>query len=306
MEKRIGIVGLGKMGGNIARRLVAADWEVYGFDKSEEAKEALAGDGVSVHTSILELAGALPLPRLFFIMVPHQFVDEVLADLSRGLNEGDVVIDAGNSNYQETIRRAEKLKRLGVSFIDVGVSGGPMGALLGSCLMVGGSREHFLKLEHLWRDLALDGGYGHFEGVGAGHFVKMVHNGIEYGMMQSIAEGFNLMRESKYELDLKEVSRVYRHGSVIVSRLLGWLEEGYQQHGVDLKNISGTVAQSGEGQWTVEAAKELKQAVPIIEGSLAFRKETEANPSYTGRVLSLMRTMFGGHEVLSNDEGEKE
>lgn len=297
MEKRIAIIGLGKMGGNIARRLHAHDWEVHGFDPNPDVREAMAHEGIVVASSILELAGAMPLPRLLWIMVPHIAVDEVLADLSRGLDEGDIIIDAGNSLYKDTIRRAEKTGRIGVTFLDVGVSGGPGGAKEGACLMIGGTRDTFLKLEDLWRDLAVETGYAHFEGVGAGHFVKMVHNGIEYGMMQSIAEGFSVMKQSEYNLDLKDVARVYRHGSVIVSRLMAWLEEGYQHYGVELEDVSGTVAHSGEGLWTIEAAKGMDVKVPIIEGALAFREASEKKPSYTGQILSMLRNMFGGHDV---------
>ena len=304
MEKRIGIIGLGSMGFNMTQRLAEKGWEVHGFDANTEKREAaMRAGGLTVHESMLEMAGALPLPRLIWIMVPHQFVDEVLADLLRGLDEGDAVIDGGNSHYKETIRRVQKTLRLGVKFIDVGVSGGPEGARNGACLMVGGDRETFLKLEDLWRDLAVDGGYAHFDGIGAGHYVKMVHNGIEYGMMQAIAEGFSLMRRAAYEYDLKDVAGVYRSGSVIASRLMDWLAEGYEQYGTELEGISGTVEFSGEGAWTVEAAHESGVPVPIIEQSQQFREESQKNPSYTGKILSMLRNMFGGHKAMEDEVG---
>ena len=297
LEKNIGIVGLGKMGSGFARRLAKRGWSVTGFDPDASARDAVAEDGVAVVESLRELAGTLPLPRLIWIMVPHQLVDEVLADVSRSLDAHDTLIDGGNSFYKEAIRRSEKLARQGVTFIDVGVSGGPKGARDGACLMVGGEQAAYKRLMPLWSDLAAKDGFGHFKGAGAGHFVKMVHNGIEYGMMQSIAEGFNLMRVSGYDLDLQDVARVYRHGSVIVSRLIGWLEEGYGKYGTALEDVSGSVTQSGEGLWTVETARELNQEVTVIERSLQFREESTEKPSYTGKILTMFRSMFGGHDV---------
>lgn len=289
----------------MAQHLVEKGWEVHGFDASAEKREAASRfNGVTVHESLLEMAGALPLPRLVWIMVPHEFVDEVLADLLRGMSQGDTIIDGGNSHYKETIRRVQKTNRLGVTFMDVGVSGGPEGARNGACLMVGGNRETFLKLEDLWRDLAVPEGYGHFEGIGAGHFVKMVHNGIEYGMMQGIAEGFSVLRRSGYDFDLKEVARVYRRGSVIESRLMAWLAEGYAEFGTELDDISGTVEFSGEGAWTIEAAREQGVPVPIIEASQKFREASLNNPSYTGKILSMLRNMFGGHKAREDEVGQ--
>jgi 6-phosphogluconate dehydrogenase len=207
------------------------------------------------------------------------------------------VIDGGNSPYKESIQRVRALEQRGINFLDAGVSGGPAGARNGACIMVGGRKEIFQKHEKLFQDLSVEKGYDYMGKAGAGHFVKMVHNGIEYGMMQALAEGFAVMKASPFDLDLTGVSELYNHKSVIESRLVGWLKNAYEQHGKDLREISGTVAQSGEGMWTVEAAKEFGVPVPIIKGALDFRLGSQSNPSYTGKIVSALRNQFGGHEV---------
>ena len=170
--------------------------------------------------------------------------------------------------------------------------------------MVGGRKEIFRKYKNLFRDLACKGGYAYMGGPGSGHFVKMVHNGIEYGMMQALAEGFALMKASPFEFDLTQIAKLYNHKSVVESRLVGWLHNAFSQHGENLDDISGTVSQSGEGSWTVEAAQELGVPVPVIEGSLNFRMQSQAHPSYTGKILSAVRNQFGGHEVFRKPLGE--
>jgi 6-phosphogluconate dehydrogenase len=207
------------------------------------------------------------------------------------------VIDGGNSLYTSDVPRAEKLAKLGVGFIDVGTSGGPGGARHGACLMIGGERQYCDRLEPLWRDISVEGGYRLFPAVGAGHFVKMVHNGIEYGMMQAIAEGFEILRESEYELDLTDVAEVYDHGSVVESRLVGWLQRAFELHGEALETVSGTVEHTGEGAWTVEAAEREGVEAKVIAEALAFRVRSETEPSYMGQVLSALREQFGQHDV---------
>ena len=211
------------------------------------------------------------------------------------LKRGDIIIDGGNSFYKDTILRAKRLAKKGIHLFDVGTSGGPRGALHGACLMIGGNAKVFEELRPLFRDLSNGTAYQFFSGTGAGHFVKMVHNGIEYGMMQAIAEGFALLKKAHFKLDLTEVASIYNNGSVIESRLTKWLEKAFLEHGNDLKAITGSVAQTGEGAWTAATAKALKIATPIIEGSVKFRKQSEKKPSYTGKVLSALRGQFGGH-----------
>lgn len=301
LKRKIGIVGLGKMGGNVARRLKGKGWKVWGYNKEQETTDHLSKEGVTPAYSLRELISGLTVPRLIWLMVPAgKPVDEVLFGkngLSQFLSAGDIVIDAGNSFYKDAIRRFEELKKKNIHFIDVGMSGGPSGALQGASLMIGGSRELYERLEPLFAELSVINGYQFFEGVGAGHFVKMIHNGIEYGMMQAIAEGFTILRSAPYKLTLTDVARVYNHGTVIESRLLEWLRSGLTIHGEDLSPVSGTVRHTGEGEWTVQVAREQKLTAAVIETALQFRKDSERNPSYTGKILTALRNQFGGHPI---------
>ncbi len=295
--KTLGYIGLGKMGGNMVFRLLEHGWNIIAYDPIAENVREVEEKGAVGTGSLEELAEKTGTPRLLWLMVPHQRVDDVLKSLTPLLNKGDTIIDGGNSNYRESIRRGRELKEKGLGFLDVGVSGGPQGAREGACVMVGGEKVLFEKYEDLFRDMATLDAYGYMGRSGAGHFVKMVHNGIEYGMMQAIAEGFAVIKASDFGIDLREVCRVYNHRSVIESRLTGWLQEAFEEYGDNLKEISGSVYHSGEGLWTVETAKELGVSVPVIEESLKFREESRKTPSYIGRILSALRNRFGGHEV---------
>jgi 6-phosphogluconate dehydrogenase len=293
----LGYIGLGKMGFNMVERLLEKGHRVVAFDRNQEAVREIAKKGAQTVASLQEMAFSLSAPCLIWIMVPYQAVDAVLTELVPLLAKSDTVIDGGNSPYKESIRRARQLETKGIDFLDAGVSGGPSGARGGACIMVGGKREVFEKFEGLFRDLSMEDGYGYMGTSGAGHFVKMVHNGIEYGMMQALAEGFAVMKASGFDLDLAKIADLYNHRSVIESRLVGWLKNAYEQYGRELEGISGSVAQSGEGMWTVEAAKELGIPAPVIRDALDFRLQSRKNPSYTGKVLSALRNQFGGHEV---------
>ncbi|MBI3624049.1 glucose-6-phosphate dehydrogenase [Candidatus Saccharibacteria bacterium] len=295
LRKQIGVVGLGKMGYNLSLRLQNGGWQVLGVDPKPPADNT-----IRITSSYKELVKQLAVPRIIWLMVPHDHVDEALfgADgLCGHLDKGDTIIDGGNSFYKESIKRAKRLANRGIRFIDVGVSGGPTGARQGASLMIGGNAEDFARLEPLFADLAVPGGYKFFAGTGAGHFVKMVHNGIEYGMMQAIAEGFTILNKADFGLNLEDIANVYNHGSVIESRLMKWLEQAFQLHGASLKKVSGNVGHTGEGEWTVEAAKRLGIKARVIEEALRFRVESEKNPSYTGQLLSALREQFGGHPV---------
>ena len=294
----IAIIGLGKMGANLARQLAKKQLTVFGYNRTTSVTRALEGEGVLGLDSFEELTSKLSAPRRVWLMLPAgPVVDETIAHITPHLEPGDVLIDGGNSFYQDSIRRGQQLTAAGFKFIDVGVSGGPQGALTGACCMVGGDTETFALIEPIVRTISLPNGYQHFAGNGAGHFVKMVHNGIEYGMMQAIAEGFSIMKRSPFDLDLMKVTDIYQHGSVIQSRLVGWLQTGLKQFGPELAAVSSTVAHTGEGAWTVKTAKKLGVPAPIIAGALEFRTQSAANPSYTGQLLSLIRHMFGGHAV---------
>lgn len=294
---KIGYIGLGKMGLGMVKLLLEKGHEVVATDPNADAMSEASAAGAEVVSNLEDLYTSLPNEKFIWLMVPHNIVDTVLGNLVPLLQAGDVVMDGGNSNFRETVRRGAELSKKGIDFMDVGTSGGPSGARNGACMMIGGARDKFEKYEQLFKDLSIENGYAYMGGTGAGHFVKMVHNGIEYGMMQAIGEGMEILQKSDFNLDLKEVSRIYNTGSVIESRLVGWLGKAYDEEGVDLDAISGEVSHSGEGLWTVEEAKATGIPIPVIEGSLQFREDSQGNPSYTGQVVSALRNQFGGHSV---------
>ena len=304
IPKEMAIIGLGKMGANMAKRMMNQGWRVVGHNRTAESTNELIQEGLVPAYSIEEVIEALPKKKIIWLMVPSgKPVDDILFGkdgLTHYLRHGDIVIDGGNSFYEDSSQRAKKLQKYGITFLDVGTSGGPLGARHGACLMIGGKKKDFQTVEVLFRDFALPDGYQFFEGYGAGHFVKMVHNGIEYGMMQALAEGFTMMKKTKFQLDLTRVADVYNHGSVIESRLVGWLKDAFQIYGEDLNHISGSIQQLGEGAWTVRTAKEMKIKVKVIEEALRFRYHSKKNPNYTGKIVSALRGQFGGHTVIEN------
>ncbi len=302
MEKKIGYIGLGKMGKGMVLRLLESDWSVVAHNRSPESIKEMQESGAIGAYTIKEVIENLESPRLVWLMVPHQAVDVVIEQVAPLLEKGDVIIDGGNSNYKQSVRRAKELKEKNIKFIDAGVSGGPYGARNGACVMIGGEKETFEYYEELFKSISAPNAYAYMGRAGAGHFVKMVHNGIEYGMMQSIGEGFEVLKKSDFSLNLKEVTRIYNNKSVIESRLTAWLQKGFEEYDEDLDGISGKVSASGEGLWTVEAAKELGVPVTVIEDSLKFREQSQENPSYTGQVVSALRNQFGGHEVSKEKE----
>jgi len=294
---KIGYIGLGKMGMNMVLRMQEKDVNVIVYNRSEAPRDEARKAGIKVADSLEELVRGLPRPRTVWLMVSNSAVDLVLSDLLKYLERGDTVIDGGNSLYKDSIRRVAELSKKGINFLDAGVSGGPKGAREGACIMVGGKKEVYQKYQDLFKKLSAPQAFEYIGKAGAGHFVKMVHNGIEYGMMQALAEGFEVLKKSDFKLDLLKVASLYNHRSVIESRLVGWLQSAYKKYGDNLKEISGTVAHTGEGEWTVEAAKVLGVPVPIIEGAFKFRVESAKKPSYTGQVLSALRNQFGGHDI---------
>lgn len=299
---QLGYIGLGKMGYNMVLRLLEKKYKVIVSNRSLEPVRKAEKKGAISTKSSTEVLEKLKTPRLIWVMVPYTAVEEVLKEITPMLKKGDTVIDGGNSPYVASIRRAKKLKKIGVHFLDAGVSGGPEGARKGACIMVGGAEKIYKKRQKLFRDLSAPKAYGYMGPSGAGHFVKMVHNGIEYGMMQAIAEGFAVMRKSKFKLNLTEVARVYSQKSVIESRLISWLQNAYKEYGEDLDEVSGKVSQSGEGLWTVEAAAKFGVETPIIKGSAGYRKKTQKKSNYTGKIISALRGQFGGHSVkITND-----
>lgn len=302
MKKEIAIIGLGKMGKNMTLRLLERNWRVLVYDKKPKLKKELSKKGAIPISRLPELTEKLTPPRLIWLMIPvGKPVEEILFSkegLVNFLKKGDIIIDGGNSFFEDSIKRGKKLSLKGIEFLDVGVSGGPTGARKGACLMIGGKKEIFEKLKPLFKDLATTNGFQYLGKSGSGHFVKMVHNGIEYGMMQSIAEGFNLMKNSSFKLDLKKIAQLYNQGSVIESRLVGWLAQAFEKYGNDLKIVSGKVGATGEGEWTVKTAKKWKISLKIIKASFQFRKQSQKKPSYTGKILSALRGEFGGHKIF--------
>ncbi|OGK19133.1 hypothetical protein A3G67_02575 [Candidatus Roizmanbacteria bacterium RIFCSPLOWO2_12_FULL_40_12] len=300
IKKEVGVYGLGKMGAGMALSLLEKGWNVAGYNRTAKTTKELEREGLTGAFSEEELVKKLSGDRrVILLSLPAgPVVDLAIKKLIPHLSKGDIVIDAGNSFYKDAIRREKELKKKNVIFFDIGVSGGPGGARNGACLMIGGRKQEFELLSPLFTDLALPGGYEFFEGVGAGHFVKMVHNGIEYGMMQALAEGLAILKKSSYKLDLQRVARIYNNGSVIESKLTAWLESALALHGPELKDVSGVVKHTGEGEWTINTAQELKVAAKIIEGALEFRKQSEKNPDYTGKILTALRHQFGGHTLV--------
>ncbi len=295
----LGMIGLGRMGANMAQRLQGGGIAVTGFDPGEQARAEVASKGVAVVASLQELVQALPSPRVLWLMVPSKVVDATLDALLPLLSAQDVVIDGGNSWYRQSQQRAERCAQYQVGFVDCGTSGGIWGLQEGYCLMIGGEQATVSRLAPVFQALApaADRGWAHVGPVGAGHFSKMVHNGIEYGMMQAYAEGFALMeKKAEFALDLPQVAEVWRHGSVVRSWLLDLSADALRQNPA-LDGIAPYVEDSGEGRWTVSEAIELDVPAPVITLSLLERLRSREDNSFADRMLAAMRNEFGGHAI---------
>lgn len=295
-DMKVGLVGLGKMGLNIGKNLIDHQYEVAAFDLNEQAVEEMKKYGAEGASSLAALVQSLPQPRVLWIMVPHAVVDSVLSDIKSLLHEGDIIIEAGNSHYKESIRRSEQLKEAGVHFMDVGTSGGMAGARNGACYMVGGDPEAWKTVEPLFRDTAVEKGYYYAGKSGSGHFLKMIHNGIEYGMMAAIGEGFDVLEKSDFDFDYEQVARVWNNGSVIRSWLMELTENAFSKD-AKLEEIKGVMHSSGEGKWTVETAMDLQTATPVIAMSLLMRYRSMETDTFTGKVVAALRNEFGGHST---------
>jgi 6-phosphogluconate dehydrogenase len=320
---KIGVIGLGRMGGNIVRRLMRAGHSCVVYDANAAAGQALAGDGAVAATSVADLVNALgESPRTVWVMLPAgKITEETIAELGKLMRSGDAIIDGGNTNFKDDVRRARELKPKGIHYLDVGTSGGVWGLQRGYCLMIGGDAESVKRLDPIFSALApgvgtiertagretldprAEQGYIHAGPVGAGHFVKMIHNGIEYGMMQAFAEGFDIMKnrsssklpaDERYDLNLADVAEVWRRGSVVTSWLLDLTASALAKD-AKLEHFSGNVEDSGEGRWTIEAA--IEEAVPadVLAASLFVRFRSRQDHTFAEKVLSAMRLGFGGH-----------
>jgi 6-phosphogluconate dehydrogenase len=305
---QVGIAGLGRMGAGMARRLARAGHQVVAWNRTEQVALDVAAepdnDGrVAVAEPFETIAEKLGAPRHVVISVPSgQATDDLIRQLAGILSPGDVIVDAGNSNFRDSQRRASELEAKGLDWLDMGVSGGIWGLQVGFCAMLGGKREVFDRFEPAVSDLAPAGGYLYCGPAGAGHYVKMVHNGIEYGIMQAYGEGFDILHASDYDLDLAAVARMWQHGSVIRSWLLELAGDAFTREGNDLDQIKGWVADSGEGRWTVAEAIDHDVPAPVITLSLIERFRSRREPdSFTDRVLAALRNEFGGHAVKSSD-----
>ena len=297
---QIAILGLGKMGAQIARRLHKNGFEVLAWNRSEQPREEVAKAGVKTYGELSQLVGEMKAgPRIFWLMlfdkITGEFLQEQLLPL---LETGDIVIDGGNSFYKESMKRAAMLKEQGVEFFDCGTSGGVWGEQNGFALMIGGPKEHWPKVEPIFKALSAGQNYGLMGKAGSGHFVKMVHNGIEYGMMEAIGEGYAVLKASEFDLNLAEVTKIYQEGSVIRSWLIDLTRNIFEHE--DVAGTSGMIGMMGEGEWTVQAGHELGVDVRVLEDAVNVRKES-VDPKYqdkfSNKIVALMRKQFGGHGI---------
>jgi 6-phosphogluconate dehydrogenase len=291
----LGMIGLGRMGAGMTQRLRDGGHDVQTYDPAVEERTA---------ESLEELKQQLEAPRAFWMMVPAgKVTEDVFTQLLDLADEGDTIIDGGNSNFHDSIDRHARAKERGLHFVDVGVSGGIWGLQVGFCLMAGGDEEAVSRLEPVFETLAPEDGYAHVGGPGGGHFTKMVHNGIEYGLMQAYAEGFEVLRASKYDFDLHEIAGIWRYGSVVRSWLLELLYAAFEKEGSSLERIEGYVEDSGEGRWTIFEAIDEDVPVPVISAALYARfasRQTEG--SFAAKVNAALRNEFGGHAVRAVEE----
>ncbi|WP_233004675.1 phosphogluconate dehydrogenase (NAD(+)-dependent, decarboxylating) [Exiguobacterium aurantiacum] len=291
---QIGLIGLGKMGYNLALNLSDHGHTVVGTD----AGNVEATSKFEIVPTLEDVINSLETPRVVWAMVPAGDITEaVLAELLEKLDPGDIVIDGGNSNYKLSVARAEQFSEKGIAFFDCGTSGGTEGARNGACTMVGGDADAWPTIEPIFKDLSVENGYLYTGPAGSGHFLKMIHNGIEYGMMQAIAEGFDILEKSPFDYDYEQVARVWNHGSVVRSWLMELTENAFSKD-AKLDDIRGVMHSSGEGKWTVETALELQTAAPVIAMSLMMRYRSLEDDTFSGKVVAALRNEFGGHAVV--------
>jgi 6-phosphogluconate dehydrogenase len=296
---QIGFVGLGRMGGNMVHRIHRdSDHTVVAFDPNDEAVATAEGHGATGASSLEDMVSKLDPPRTVWLMVPSgQITEGTIDELAGLLEKGDTIVDGGNTNWHDDIRRAADLDAKGIHYVDVGTSGGVWGLEVGYCMMVGGHDESVQRLAPILDVLGPPDGWQHFGDAGAGHFVKMVHNGVEYGIMQAYAEGFELMHRSKYPIELKEVAHLWNQGSVVRSWLCELAERAFDQEGNDLGGLKGYVDDSGEGRWMMADAIDHAVPTPALAASLYARFYSRAEGDYAARVLAALRNQFGGHVV---------
>ncbi|GAB3945596.1 decarboxylating 6-phosphogluconate dehydrogenase [Spirosoma harenae] len=293
----IGFIGLGKMGFNLVSNLIKHGHTVVGYDINATLVEAVKEEGAQGANTLEAMYNALPEKRVLWLMIPAgPLVDKVIEQLLPLLQPGDTLIDGGNSQYKDSMRRHDYLKEKGIGFLDCGTSGGISGALNGACTMVGGDPDVIEPLHKVFQDISVEDGYLYTGSAGSGHFTKMVHNGIEYGMMQSIAEGFEVLEKGPFPIDFEAVAKMWNHGSVIRSWLMELTEDAFSKD-PKLDGIKGKMFSSGEGKWTLETALDLGVPTPVIALSLIMRYRSLQDDTFTGKVVAALRNEFGGHAV---------
>jgi 6-phosphogluconate dehydrogenase len=295
---QLAMIGLGRMGGNMVQRLLQGGHQVVVFDRSADAVKRHVAMGAKGAKDLADLRGQLRAPRVVWVMVPAgSAVESTIDELLPGLSRGDIIIDGGNSNYKDSRRRAARLKEKGLEFVDAGTSGGIWGLTVGYCLMIGASPEAFKQCEPIFRTLAPPDGYAHVGPPGSGHYVKMIHNGIEYGLLQAYGEGYEILHASKdFELDLHQIAAVWNRGSVVRSWLNELAERAFAKD-TELAALKGYVEDSGEGRWTVQEAIDLDVPAPVITLSLLTRFRSRQSDSFGAKVIAALRNEFGGHAV---------
>lgn len=297
LAMKLAILGLGKMGYNLTLNLLSHQHEVVAYDVDSTRAEELSQEGALPAFSVEDAVAKLPTPRVVWLMVPAgEIVDQLVDQLATLLAAGDSVIDGGNSHYKQSLDRYARLQEKGIHFMDAGTSGGMEGARHGACMMIGGDREAFTHIEPMIRDINVENGYLYAGEAGSGHFLKMIHNGIEYGMMQAIGEGFEVLAKSQYNYDFAEVARVWANGSVIRGWLMDLTERAFRKD-ANLDEIRGVMHSSGEGKWTLETALDLQAATPVIAMSLLMRYRSLDEDTFHGKVVAALRNEFGGHAV---------
>jgi len=299
----IGFIGLGRMGANMVRRLLKDGHRVVAWNRTASKTREIVSEGAEGAYSIQELVEKLHTPRIIWVMLPAgHTTDEMINQVAPLLSKGDIIIDGGNANYKDSIRHGKELAEKGLRFLDAGTSGGVWGLKVGYCLMVGGERSTFEHVEPILKSLAPPDGYLLCGPAGAGHLVKMVHNGIEYGMLQAYGEGFEILQASQFDIDLRAIAHLWNQGSVVRSWLLELAENAFQKDS-KLDSIKGYVADSGEGRWTVQQAIDTDVPAPIITLSLLerFRSRRSQDESFSAKVIAALCNEFGGHEIKTND-----
>ena len=298
---QVGIIGLGKMGFNLALNLKRNNYDVVAQDVNSDFVSKIGQEGIETAFSVEELCKKLTDRRVIWLMVPAgEIVDAVITSLLPYLSKNDIIIDGGNSNYNDSKRRYAQLKDLGIDFLDCGTSGGTSGALNGACTMIGGEADVFDYVSKVFKDISVENGFLYTGAAGSGHFTKMVHNGIEYGMMQSIAEGFEVFEHSEFDIDFQKTAKLFNHGSVVRSWLMELTENAFSKD-ARLDGIKGIMHSSGEGKWTLETALDLGVPTPVIALSIMMRYRSQMADTFSGKVVAALRNEFGGHAVEKSE-----